>query len=416
MRGWLAAGPASRWPLVLGLVLLGAALGSALWLRSQLVEGQRAQLEGTVRRFEATRVLGRPESPALNFRDLETLAEASENNLIQRIYVVKRTERGAELIVHPFHAGLTNPDWRREIDWLRLPVGPGPEGYLYVQVNASTLNAVDAVLVSLALVLVGGLGVLLLRQRGSEVQISRMSDELAQRQAQVVHLEKLALAGQLSANIFHDIKKPVLNIKHEVEDAVDGVGPTPEQALRVVQEQTELFLEMLREVGMESFVNATGTEREWCDLEETVDRSLKLVRYEQGDVQVGVCFHGDEAFLIEAVPHRLVQIFSNLFLNAFQAMDGTGRLLVRGEQRHGRLIVAVEDSGPGIAQERREELFSPFATTRASEGGSGLGLYITRTLVEEIGGTVSVGRSEELGGAAFSLNFPRPPANQPSAS
>jgi signal transduction histidine kinase len=398
----------ARWPLILAVALLGAALGAALWLRSTLVEGQDSVLEGTARRFTATKVLGRPEMRTLDFSALETLAEASENSFIRRIHVTKRTELGAELTVHPFFIGLTNPNWKSETNWLVLPVGEEePVGFLYVDIDNSRIRAVNAVLAVLGTLLAGGLGILILQQRGQEVKIVRMSDELEARKAQVIHLEKLALAGQLSANIFHDIKKPVLNIKHEVTDALDGVGTAPEQALKIVQEQTELFLQMLREVGMESFVNATRDEREWCDLAETIRRSENLVRYEQEDVKFVAEVSSGEDCLIHAVPYRLVQLFSNLFLNAYQAMGGNGELRVSVQRIDGAFSIEVHDSGPGIPKDLREELFSPFVTTRAGSGGSGLGLYICRTIVEDLGGSIEIRDSNKLGGACFLISLPK---------
>lgn len=397
----------SRWPVAVAMVLLVGALSATLWLRAQLVSQQAEALDSLVRRLDAAGTLGRPESRSLSFADLEAFALSSESRFVRHVRIVKRTENGDLLTVHPYAADLTEPHWREGATWLLLPVGKGPDGYLFLDVDHSTLRAVNAVVGLIAVLLAGGLGLLLLRQRGSEVQISRLTEELEQRQAQVIHLERLALAGQLSANIFHDIKKPVLNIKHEVVDALDGMSGTPEEVFRMVRTQTELFLEMLREIGMESFVNATAQEREWCDLREVAERSLRLVRYEQGDVEVTVRFDAGSEYLLKAVPHRLVQLLSNLFLNAFQAMDGTGRLLVTGIERDGRLLLTVEDSGPGIPPDKREELFKPFVTTRAATGGSGLGLYISRSIVQDLGGTLVVDKSEELGGARFRMDLPR---------
>ena len=404
------AGPArgvSRWPVAVAMVLLVGALSATLWLRAQLVAQQAEELAGLVRRLDAAGTLGRPESRSLSFADLESFARSSESRFVRQVRVVKTTEKGEMLTVHPFAADLTEPNWRLNQTWLRLPVGKGPDGYIYLDVDRSTLRAVNAVVALIGVLLAGGLGLLLLRQRGSEVQISRLTEELEQRQAQIIHLERLALAGQLSANIFHDIKKPVLNIKHEVVDALDGMAGPPEEVFRMVRTQTELFLEMLREIGMESFVNATAQEREWCDLREVAERSLRLVRYEQGDVEVPVRFDAGSEYLLKAVPHRLVQLLSNLFLNAFQAMDGAGKLLVTGTERDGRMVLTVEDSGPGIPANKREELFKPFVTTRAATGGSGLGLYISRSIVQDLGGTLVVDKSEELGGARFRIELPR---------
>lgn len=396
----------ARWPLLLTLVLLLAAIGTLLWLRGRLVEGERTILDGTVRLFEATGALGRPESRSLVFEDVETLAAASRNELITNLRVTKSIPGAEELTVHPFHAGLTDPQWREEPGWTRLPIGPEPVGYLYARLDNTQLRAVNGAIGTLAGFLAIGLGILLLRQRGAEVQVGRLQEELRDRGAQVIQLERLALAGQLSANLLHDLRKPVLNIKHEAGDALEDERIDPRAALMAASEQTDLFLDMLRETGLEAFVNTREQAPEWCDLRDAVARALRLVRYEQGGIRTEVDFAEDAEYLLQGQPHRLVQLFSNLALNAYQAMEGTGLLRLRGTRRGGRLCVTVEDSGPGIPEGLRRELFSPFVTSRADSGGSGLGLYICRTIAEELGGELRLEPPGELGGARFVVEFP----------
>lgn len=397
----------SPWPLLIALALLVAVLATLLWLRDRLVEGQDALVEGTVRRFEATDVLGRPESARLLFADVETLAGASTGGFIREVRVTKVLRDRGEVTVHPFHADLSDADWREEQPWTRLPVGREPDGYLYLLLNSATLRAVDSAIAVVAFLLAGGFGFLVLRQRRKEARLSEVIHELEANKAQIIQLERLALAGQLSANIFHDIKKPVLNIKHEINDYLDGDDRRPEEVLQLAADQTGLFLEMLRDIGMESFVNARTDEEEWCSLPEVVERSLRLVRYEQGGIAIKTSYDppGD-SFLLKAAPHRLVQLFSNLALNAFQAMGEEGELRLAVRREGGGIVARVEDSGPGIPPGIRDELFSPFVTSRAGEGGSGLGLYISRSIVEDLGGTLRIARAGELGGACFEAAFP----------
>lgn len=395
----------SRWPLILALGLLALAMATLLWLRGRLIAGQESLIEGTVRRFEATAVLGRPESNAIVFQDIETLAIASKSDFVQELFVTKVIRESGEVTVVPYYMDLTNPGWRQSREWIRLPIGEDPTGYLYIQTDNTTLNAVTASIVLLGLLLAGGLAILLLRQRGKEAQVNRLLIELQERKAQVLQLERLALAGQLSANVFHDIKKPVLNIKHEVADALDDERLNREEVLRLISEQTELFLQMLRDLGMEAFVSASSEETEWCDLEEAVEQSLRLVQYERGDISTDVEFEDGKEFLIKGLPYRFVQLFSNLFLNAYQAMGDTGTLRVRGSMTEKALSIIIEDSGPGIPEEKRLEIFSPFVTTRSDSGGSGLGLYITRTIIEDHGGSIIVEKGE-LGGARFCITLP----------
>ncbi|MCC6547416.1 HAMP domain-containing histidine kinase [Candidatus Sumerlaeota bacterium] len=399
-----------RWPIVLATGVIIAALGTLAWLREQLIDSEKSVIRSAVQRFEVTNVLGRPESSSLIFGEIETQARVSEGSAIRDLCVTKRMIDGTEITVYPYYADLLDPNWRTARPWTRLAVGAEPQvqGYLYIQTNNSTLKAVNAVIALLSVVLAGGFAVLVIRQRGKEEELGRSLLELESSKAQMIHLERLALAGQLSANVFHDIKKPVLNIKNEVMDSLEGAPTPPEEVYRAIRAQTELFLQMLRDLGMETFVNASAQSAEWCDIVDAVDRSLRLVKYEQGSVAVDVTFEKGHEFFIQTQPHKLVQIFSNLILNAYQAMGNSGRLRVLGRiaEAERRMVVTVEDSGPGIPAAKREEVFKPFLTSRASSGGSGLGLYICRTIIADLGGSIVVDEAPELGGTRFTIKLP----------
>jgi signal transduction histidine kinase len=224
--------------------------------------------------------------------------------------------------------------------------------------------------------------------------------ELEQKKLELIQLEQLALAGRLSAGLLHDLKKPVIHIREEASEE-----PTP-ATLRDIREQSELFLSMLRESGLEGFARRRATEEECCDVIDLVERSLRLVAYERNDVEVAREF--DEATpMVWGRPTRLMQVFSNLILNAYQAMRGRGKLTVKigavVENEGRKAVVTFADTGPGIPPENRERVFEPFFTE--GKEGSGLGLYISRTIVEDLGGRIEV---EEVAapGASFKVVLP----------
>lgn len=395
----------SRWPLLLSLALLAGALATLFWLRGRLDEQGRSSLAAAVEVFESAGVLGRPESATINFADVESLAQAiAGRGVVQELRVTKATIARGEVTVAPFHADLTDPLWRADPSWLRLPVGEPAAGWLYFRIDRSNIQAVDQALVVFLAVFALGLAALVFRQRAKEVELVRTVSELEERRAEVIRLERLALAGQLSANILHDIRKPVLNIKHEVQDMLDGsIEATPE-SLRALHRQTDLFLTILREIGIEDFVREGGERPEWCDAEDIARRALRLVRYEQRGTRAEVVAEGGLP-LVFAPPHRLLQLVSNLVLNAFQALKGGGLVRIRLGREGEALLLRVEDDGPGVRPELRTRLFEAFATGRAGEGGSGLGLYICRRIASDLGGSIALDTSA-LGGAAFVVRIP----------
>ncbi|MCA9434245.1 MAG: hypothetical protein KC978_00585 [Candidatus Omnitrophica bacterium] len=224
--------------------------------------------------------------------------------------------------------------------------------------------------------------------------------ELEEKKKELIQQEQLALAGRLSAGLLHDLKKPVIHIR---EECIDSENP---DHFHHIREQSDLFLAMLRDSGLEGFAKSRPSDPEFCDVVELMERSLRLVEYERDDVQVSLKVEG-EIPLVWALPTRLMQVFSNLVLNAYQAMKGRGRLEVRIEELNddagGGVKIILEDDGPGIPDENLAHLFEPFFTT--SREGSGMGLYITRTILSELGGEIHVSNRPE-GGAHFEISLP----------
>ena len=107
---------------------------------------------------------------------------------------------------------------------------------------------------------------------------------------------------------------------------------------------------------------------------------------------------------------QLTRVFVNLLGNAVQAVEGSeasGRVFVslRKSMREGFYDIVVEDNGPGVSEENVPKLFSPNFTTK--NGGSGLGLAISRSVLESCGATISYSRSFTLGGACFTISYPK---------
>jgi signal transduction histidine kinase len=102
---------------------------------------------------------------------------------------------------------------------------------------------------------------------------------------------------------------------------------------------------------------------------------------------------------------QLQQVTLNLVRNALSATPAGGRITVRVDRANDLVRLTVRDTGPGIDRETQTRLFEPFFTTRASEGGTGLGLAVVRTIADEHHATIDV-ISEPGGGAEFVVSFP----------
>src|SRR5215218_1327147 len=106
---------------------------------------------------------------------------------------------------------------------------------------------------------------------------------------------------------------------------------------------------------------------------------------------------------IEGDLFALNRVYRNLLINAFQATPPRGRVVVRTMRQNDQAIVEVADTGTGIAPERLETIFDDFVTTKRR--GLGLGLAISKKIVEQLGGTIAV-QSEVGRGTAFKMRFP----------
>jgi len=95
----------------------------------------------------------------------------------------------------------------------------------------------------------------------------------------------------------------------------------------------------------------------------------------------------------------------NLLLNATDAIEGEGTIEIAIEEADGEVVLAVSDTGPGIAQEVRDRLFEPFVTTKRAGAGTGLGLAVCWTIVDRLGGTI-VAEDAARGGARFVVRLP----------
>jgi signal transduction histidine kinase len=142
------------------------------------------------------------------------------------------------------------------------------------------------------------------------------------------------------------------------------------------------------------------------DLAAAVDASIRLarvqVRFKHVEVEIDI---GDHIPCVLADEHHLSQVLLNLLLNAGDAMGGAGRvrLMAHGTQ-DGRVVLAVEDSGPGIAAVDLPRIFDPFFTTKDPGEGTGLGLAISHRIMESFGGEIAA-HNGERGGAVFELTF-----------
>jgi len=260
-------------------------------------------------------------------------------------------------------------------------------------------------------------------------ELEQTTHELESARDQLVRSERLASVGRLSAGVAHEIGNPLAAIlglveilRQDLDD--DDLAPSERRELLArVHKETERIRKTIRDLldfsrqgpdagdgpfgGMDPSV--------WADLRGVVDDAMRLLA-PQRDLQ-GVALEvrapSPESGRVAAVgaPDRLVQVVLNLVLNAADAVDGRGRVRLTlrpgdGEAPAKDVVLEVEDDGPGVDPQVAEHLFEPFVTTKPAGKGTGLGLAVSHTVARRLGGSLTVDRSPELGGARFTLRLP----------
>lgn len=252
-----------------------------------------------------------------------------------------------------------------------------------------------------------------LRYRLLAEKLAETNRQLAQAQEEARRSERLAALGQLSAGLAHELRNPLAVIKGSAETLarkLQSADPlTTEVAGYISSEVNRLNAFVTRFLD---FARPAKLERRPEQIPPLVERALKAARDRWPQAAVEVERHYAEILpAINLDPDQCEQVFTNLVLNAYEAMaghDGKLRVAVAPVNSDGRrgVEINIEDSGPGIPAEIREQIFNPFFTTKKQ--GVGLGLSIVSKIVDDHRGWIRVmtPHAGEGQGACFRVFFP----------
>jgi len=256
-------------------------------------------------------------------------------------------------------------------------------------------------------------------------ELSELNADLLRNQAQLVQSEKLATVGQLASGVAHEINNPLgfsLSNLSTLRDYVAELTKLVADEQRLVTDQTKLMLEdlpiLIEETvdglhSIQSIVNDlrnysrdAGDQFSQTDVEACIGSTLNMLRNQitpEFDIKVSL----DNLPLIDANPGKLNQVFSNLIINAIQAMPAGGEISIDGEVDADGLIVRIKDTGPGIPDEILSTLFEPFHTTKPVGEGTGLGLSICRAIiVDHHQGSIEARPIDQGPGTVFEIRLP----------
>jgi PAS domain S-box-containing protein len=248
---------------------------------------------------------------------------------------------------------------------------------------------------------------------GIAIEHHRASDELRRTQAELAHVSRVTTMGELAASIAHEVNQPLGAIVGNADICLQWLGDTQpdlaqlREAIEDIASDGRRASEVIARIR--SLVKKSAPEKTPLDLSAVAREVLDLVAHEAHRRQVALtCYLGGAPSMVKGDRVQLQQVLLNLLMNGIEAMTnmerGKPELTVQiTKSDSGEVLTAVRDSGPGIKPEEAEQLFKPFHTTKSA--GMGMGLAISRSIVEAHGGRLWIEETEGPG-AMFKFTLP----------
>jgi len=271
----------------------------------------------------------------------------------------------------------------------------GPAGVLRVAIYT---EPVDGVLARFGVLRWGVLAAVagLWGAGGTVVLLARRAHRL---EREAARREELALVGQMTATLAHEIRNAIAGVKGHAQLAAERTGgddPRGRQLELVLRGAARI--EDLAE-GLLGFAREERVDIAAVDLRRAVEAAVAAVSW-GGTVAVGAL---PEA-AVSADPGKLERALLDGIRNAVEAMGERGTLRISGERRGREAVLRLEDDGPGVAPEALERAFTPFFTTKSS--GTGLGLATARKALAAMGGAITLGNRPGGAGAVLTITLP----------
>ncbi len=276
--------------------------------------------------------------------------------------------------------------------------------------------------------------------RRMEPELNDLRGQVKDIRAQLVHSEKMAVLGALTAGVAHELNNPIGFVKNNIVmleeylklllpalralpvQADDGGGNAPsgrspvigdgedlaeilddiEPLIRDTREGTERLEDLV--AGLRRFARADTPEGEPLNLNQCVTDTLK-VAWNELKYRAEVIQDLNDIPIILGKPGEINQVILNLLINAAQAITGFGEIRVATQTLDDQVVLSVRDNGCGIAPELMERLFTPFFTTKPSGLGTGLGLSISHDIITAHGGRLEVDSTPGIG-SEFRIYLP----------
>ncbi len=249
----------------------------------------------------------------------------------------------------------------------------------------------------------------------------RKEEELRKTQEQLFQAEKMSSLGTLSSGIAHEVNNPLSYVMNNIELMKDYIGdivpikkgqPDDKKDITTLKEMENCLedakagTEQIRRIisAVYEFSHPGQDRLDYVDINKKIETALNVVWHE---LKNKVKITKDYADLPKVLcyPHHLVQVFTNLFVNAAYAIPDKGEIRIKTCQQGRTICIEISDTGVGIPEKDIKKIFDPFFTTKDVGKGTGLGLSIVYNLVTQAGGDIEV-ESAVGKGTTFKITLP----------
>ena len=237
-------------------------------------------------------------------------------------------------------------------------------------------------------------------------RLIKSRQELKESDRNLFHTEKLAAIGRLAAGVAHEINNPLTGIRHSINNVLEDPD---DKASR--EEYLELIDEALKKIEsiiskLLGFSHRQEEKNANSSVNDSIDTVLKLIDYSLQSKNIQLELNLDKDIpAIKCSPYLLDEIAMNIILNAIDAVKSDGKIICKTFLKDESVVFTVEDDGYGISSANLESIFEPFFTTKDVNKGTGLGLYVTREIINGLNGTIDISSKVDIG-TKFTVKIP----------
>ena len=230
---------------------------------------------------------------------------------------------------------------------------------------------------------------------------------------ELLHSERLASIGRLAAGVAHEIGNPITGIACLAQNLkYDSDSPAIHEAAKDILEQTQRVTRIVQSLVTFSHSGTHGksAQHEVVNCYLCADDAVHLLSLEQKQLTDNVLNQIDSKHTINGDSQRILQVFINLIKNAMDAGGENTQIQLSSIENENTIEILITDDGPGIPKDEQEKVFEPFFTTKDPGEGTGLGLAMVYSIIEEHHGHIEITSPvwpDENRGCRFTLQFPK---------